>query len=226
MANTKLWLEPCKTVQRASPVQLSPEELRRIGHDLPMKVKLGQFCGDLVDAVEVDLEDYVLDQLEQTLDGGSGDLPHHWMTSEETDRLRDQDPNTARNFVVEKLVTSLDRLDEVGVRTALFGFLQSETELLYPPNFQGEYHALVLYNYVFNDVATALLCTELAGCQGADHPLVIRTCIEAYQRTLGCVAPRDILDAIYQAQTPVEHEVFWQFLNQVSVMIARYRRGR
>ena len=150
-------------------------------------------------------------------------LPYRdWRTM---DRLIDDDPASARDELISQLNRALLNFDEAQVDDAV-GFLVMPKTRAIRPNLPERPFALYRqYVAVIRSVSWALLCEHHGGCFGQSHPLVLRTCVAAYQtRGVGCVQPQDILDAIYQTQTPIEQMHFLHLLDEINGMLRAYRR--
>jgi len=56
--------------------------------------------------------------------------------------------------------------------------------------------------------------------------MVLRICMAAWESSgVGCLEPGDVFEAVYQTQTPVEHMMYQNVLDQINHMLISYRRS-
>jgi hypothetical protein len=144
----------------------------------------------------------------------------------EIDEMIENDPGLARETLIRQLHQALLNFDEANVTSSILFLMNPGTQAI-QTRLPGQYEFWWLeFGGVVESVSISLLCQYHDGCIGKNHPMVLRTCINAWESSgVGCLEPQDVFEAIYQTQTPVEHMMYRALLDQVSHMLIRYRRG-
>jgi hypothetical protein len=212
-SNAGLWAEPCRQLFGDS--LLDRSRLKRLGEhsgeeDVAEGVRMASdmldFCGNIALQTELDLLDAML----------AGDRSAYEAVAREREDLESalisKDDDLVRETLFEMIRGALARLDESALHFPLgklaFG------DLLQPP-FPGA-GSSDIYPRLIEPVSLSLLCWKLGGCPGARNPFVLRVCFSAYARSgLHCRDANSVQEALWQTLTPIEHEAYLAFLNQV-----------
>lgn len=135
---------------------------------------------------------------------------------------------TKKDFAQQELVSHLHHallnFDEAQVFHALSFLIGPQLGAIAPNVSERPVPLSEQYVLVLPSLTLALMCHYHGGCPGLGHPLVLRTCVEAYRaRGIGCIQPNDIFEAIYQTMTPVEHMHFLHLFEEINGMLRVYR---
>lgn len=210
--NQEIWLDVCEKAEKPNP---GPELTMRAPYSRGLKgfcSKFKETIGAEFEAIRHHDEDYFRERLHDTsLDG----------------IMRKHGKSRPVDALVADLSTALERLDEFTVMVDLFFLVFNE--LIEPPIHDeriGNSYVLYSDGGVYVAVGLALMCQEVGGCRGQNHPYVLRLCTPTnpYRPGVFCYRPTDIFDAIYQTQTPIEHSAFWSMFNQVNALLVAHRR--
>ncbi len=144
----------------------------------------------------------------------------------EAQELIGDDPSLARETLVSQLHQALLNFDEAMVTSSILFLLRPEIEAI-QTRLEGRYDLWHMeYARVLDSISITLLCQYHGGCIGKDHPMVLRICMLAWESSgVGCLEPRDVFEAVYQTQTPVEHMMYQNVLDQINHMLISYRRS-
>ncbi|QOC21832.1 hypothetical protein IC757_12430 [Wenzhouxiangella sp. AB-CW3] len=229
--NQVQWLHWCEEIGAAAsspPREVNVESIRRKFPGMLSRTMFAQLCyefvdemGDAINEMSVRLADEFILQRESQV---AAEPPQWMLDSVEIEELhRAGFLDRAREQVMRELDQALSRLDEGSVYAALASLILPEAELIAPP-IAGDDGSYQFYWDAHWLVTVALICREVGGCRGEQHPMVLRQCAVGMPRNTGCYEPVDIFDAIYQTTTPVEHTAFSAFYEQVVSMLSAYRR--
>lgn len=207
------WANACRRAQRTSP-EASVESSAALDTALTYVVRLRDFCLDFAVPESASSEELA------SHGGWSSPVPYElaWTLEHEgSDRAKEQS--------MAMLDRGLRQFNEGQVRYVL-QFLAGVKGMLRSPYAGDSRNYSVRFIKIADTAAAALLCQELGGCQGGDHPIVLRECVKALDRDAWCLEPRDIHEAIYQTLTPLEFGLFQSMLDQVNAMLYAYRRNQ
>lgn len=136
-------------------------------------------------------------------------------------RMLEQSGKTAvLKAAVDSLDQSLASLDEMGVASVL-KFI-TDNGLVDPPIPDDSQDTSGLYRGVIGEAAAILFCEQIGGCNGPNHPVVLRQCVIRLDRGIGCHRPGGIHDAVHQTLTPLQHQAFLALLGQVRSLRGRH----
>lgn len=221
--NQAQWGHYCEQVEPYADKSIDIEKLSRMLPGAQTLVNFASVCGDFVEDVELQERDLASSRPEETV----SPLEHQdWIR--ERKRIREMHQagaiEDARELAIQRLDHALRRLDENDVHGALGDMIIGGAELISPP-IADDQATYGYYLAVMTSVGSALICSELGGCRGEQHPMVLRQCVSSIERNQGCYQPENIIDAIYQTHTPVEYMAFIAFYDQVTSLLAAYRQG-
>jgi len=226
-ANQVQWQQWCEEVGPASGErEVDFDKIRREMPGLESRAMFSQLCREFINEVGADIEQEALRLLDESVQqrAAPGTRPQWQLQRENIQELhRVGALDQARERVMERLDQALGALDESLVVSALWQLSLRGAELIAPPiaGDEGSYH---FYDDASFLVAAALICREVGGCRGEEHPLVLRQCALGPPRSTGCYRPTDLLDAIYQTTTPVEYMAFTALYDQVVSLLVSHRR--
>lgn len=226
-ANVRVWTSACAEVTNYAPyADLPAEKLDEYEPAATHAVEFAQYCAGLINPETGQPNEDVIQQLRSASSGPGSMADYHWSRNSDVHAVGDID--LVKDLALSELDRSLRSMDEVNVRGALFELLEPQISDLVrlPPELADRRQSYAsFYLPLVHPTAAALICQEAGGCYGEDHPMVLRTCMGVIGQRMGCVDPNDLMDALYQSQTPVEHRLFWSLFNQVNAMLAAYRRS-
>jgi len=212
-SNAGLWAEPCRQLFGDSLIDRS--QLNRLGEHsgeegVAESVRLAKymvdFCGNISLQTELDVLDAMFEGDRSAYEG---------VTRKREDlesAMISEDDDLVRETLFEMIRSALARLDESALHFPL-GKLASGN-LLQPPF--PEAGLSEIYLRLIEPVSVSLICWKLGGCSGARNPFVLRVCFSAYARSgLFCRDANSVQEALWQTLTPIEHEAYLAFLNQV-----------
>jgi len=117
-------------------------------------------------------------------------------------------------FAMENSWTEVEKRSNAGLWAEPCRQLLVSGNLLQPPF--PEAGLSEIYLRLIEPVSVSLICWKLGGCSGARNPFVLRVCFSAYARSgLFCRDANSVQEALWQTLTPIEHEAYLAFLNQV-----------
>lgn len=221
LQNALNWSRACEPARRLDSYRDIPfDELIGMGQFAARLVPFAEFCSGLPDASDL-LSDNVRSELSQAATG----LPDESLQRREIEKMIDEAPDLARETLVRQLYQALLNLDEATVSASILHLLKPETGAI-QTTLSGQHELWYLeFAGVLDSVSLALLCQYHDGCIGQDHPMVLRTCMKAWESSgVGCLEPHEVFEAIYQTQTPVENMMHRHLLDQVNNMLHSYRR--
>lgn len=221
--NVKLWSRPCEHATKFEPYKdVPPQKLREMDAGVAALVDFWAYCQDLIDPDTGKVSDSLMSEMYEFAAGDELSPDQHWTGLNDVFSARDLD--LAGDIVISQLNQALHNLDEASVKGSILQLLRPGAEIIAAPEIVDGRRPHTIYTPVVGAVAATLLCQHVGGCYGPDHPMVLRACMLANERTVGCLEPVDLMDAHYQTQTPVEHMLFWSLLNQINDMLIAYRR--
>jgi hypothetical protein len=167
---------------------------------------LSDYCSNLVNDAEL----MSLDMLEAHYDGDQSP------SSELQEFRSDLEGRTPTDQDLERAMDLLDHfitvLDESGVQSVLSTVVGQQlytSEALSDPEFQ------IIGLGLVSDVATSVICNRGGGCQGGDHPVVLRYCFQQFSRGELCSNPASLSEAIFQTTSPNRYRWFSTFQGYV-----------
>lgn len=137
------------------------------------------------------------------------------------DDLDTMNRDRAVDIIVGELETSLDRLS---LQRTQMVIMEAISNSVYPGvEDHGINSPYILLSISF-PAAYSLVCQQLGGCTGLDHPFIVAYCLESNATSHRlCNLPGSMSEAIYQTLTPVEHQQYLALLNWINVELSRYR---
>lgn len=222
LQNARNWSNACSKARQLNLGRDVPREsLVDFGQSFVDLIPFAEYCSSLVDAETGMISKELRGALLEATKGTQGEDPH-WDGMESL--IRD-DKDLAQEILVSQLNRALLNFDEAYVIASILYLLRPETEAI-QTTLQGHLEVSHMqYSGLVESVAMTLLCQHHGGCSGADHPMVLRKCVEAFASNgVGCFQPQNVFEAIDQTLTPVEHMLYRNLLDQVNSKLRAYRR--
>lgn len=198
--NVASWLNVCPTATKQASLQPS----RFVSEDaISQAQSLAAYCEGIREKTELAR----LENLENNLDNRLSETAPTGIF----DSLDSYSREDALNVVMRELKFAIEKFDEAIIRLIMLEIVDNE---LYPPEFRKGVPNPILFLKIETPVSVSIFCQHIGGCKGAQHPIVLRYCFGIQEDLqVYCSSPQNLQEAVYQTLTPVEYEVYLEFMN-------------